>query len=152
MIQSEKIYSGNTLRFLFVLVFLMIAQLRVQAQTSNYQYSKLFLKTNYNAIGFDETFYTKELPALKPIYVRTPNPQFNQSFLIHESGNSIVSGFTNAQYFRPNNNPLVFGAGVAEQDSFNPYGATDMGSALVSGSINKLIGVLSKGKGFSLFR
>ncbi|MEL7003485.1 MAG: hypothetical protein AAFN93_12230 [Bacteroidota bacterium] len=151
MSESKKALIPNAIKAATLLFFIFIVQANGQAQT-NYGYTKLFLKTNYNAIGFDETFYTKDLRSSKPMFVRTPNPLFNQSFLIHESGNAISSGFSNAQFFRPNNNPLVLGAGLAEQDSFNPYGATDAGSALVSGSINKLIGVISKGKGFGIFK
>lgn len=122
------------------------------SQTFTSEYSAEFLKKHYNAIGFDETFYSEDLPSSKVFFMRSPNPYFNQSFLIHESGSTLSTSFTTSQYFRPNYNPLVFGAGTAQQDSFNPYGATDMGSALVSGSINKLIGVFSKGKGLNWFR
>ena len=135
--------------FLFCLAFTLN---KAKAQVADFRFSPYSLSDDLKSVDFDDSFYTKELPSSKVFFMNTPNSLFNQSFLVHESGKTLSSGFSNAQYFRPNYNYVVFGAGTAQQDSFNPYGATDFGSALVSGSVNKLIEILSKGQGGKLFK
>lgn len=134
----------------FIMTILIASTLLVSnqsiAQEVKFNTQMSFLKSSYTSPTFDDSFYTKELPSSKIIFMRLPNAYFNQTFLVHKSGNVISSSFSNAQYFRPNYNAVVFGAGTASQDSFNPYGSNDMGSALVSGTINKLIGIFSKNR------
>jgi len=81
---------------------------------------------------------------LKLIAVNTSNPYFQRSYMIDKNGETISSGFMPSAYFLPNDNFIVIsGANNWNQDSYNPYGSTDLSSMILFGTVNT---VLSKFK------
>jgi len=73
------------------------------------------------------------------IAVNTTNPYFQKSYMIDKEGKTISSGFMPSAYFMPNDNFIVINGRSRGADSFNPYGAYDLSSMLLFGTINTFI-------------
>ncbi len=73
--------------------------------------------------------------------------QLHKSYALTEDNKTISSGFMPISYFRANDNLLVINAeGNRRRDSLNPYGARNMSSAILLGTINNFISKLKIGK------
>lgn len=77
---------------------------------------------------------------VKLVSVKTSNVYFHKSYLIDKNGNTLSAGFMPTSYFLPNDHLLVIG-GLNNQnrDSFNPYGAYDISSLIISSTFNAFI-------------
>ena len=132
-------------------LFLLILAMQSMAQDE-------FLKTEltiYSIHGFSSTNnflnskkdfmeYTK---GSKIIAVNTYDSNFQRTYLINKDGETISSGFMPSSYFIPNDNFIVIsGKYAVNQDSFNPYGANNMASAIILGTFNNFISRLKKNK------
>ncbi len=85
-------------------------------------------------------------PEVKLISVAGADGSFLRSFHVSEHGEVISSGFMPNSYFLPNNNLFVImGDHRVVRDSFNPYGARDMGTMLLFGTLNNFISRLRIG-------
>lgn len=72
--------------------------------------------------------------------------QFQKTYALNGNGQTISSGFSPVAYFMPNENLLVICAdGNRRRDSLNPYGAKDMPSAILLGTVNNFISKLKIG-------
>ena len=72
--------------------------------------------------------------------------QLQRTFALNEDSKTISSGFMPVSYFRPNDNLIVINAvGYRNRDSLNPYGAKDMPSAILLGTINNFVSKLKIG-------
>jgi hypothetical protein len=71
--------------------------------------------------------------------VNTVAPDLNKVYMVDAEGNSASQGFAPARYFRPNNNFVVVKGSGRFSDSFNPYGAFNLGEAIFLGAINRFI-------------
>ena len=79
----------------------------------------------------------------KLIAVNTYYSNFQRTYMINKDGETISSGFMPSSYFLPNDNFIVIsGKNTRSQDSFNPYGASDMTSAIIFGTFNNIISKL----------
>ena len=111
--------------------------------------------TSYSIYGFAPTNdflsskkdfmdYTK---GSKILAVNTYDSNFQRTYLINKDGETISSGFMPSSYFMPNDNFIVIaGKYAVNQDSFNPYGANNMASAIILGTFNNFISRLKKNK------
>lgn len=80
------------------------------------------------------------------ISVSGADSNFLRTFHVSEDGEVISSGFMPSPYFLPNNNLIVItGNHRVVRDSFNPYGARDMGTMLLFGTLNNFISRLRIG-------
>ena len=73
------------------------------------------------------------------VAVNTANPYFQKTYMIDKEGKTISSGFMPSTYFMPNDNFIVINGRSRGNDSFNPYGAYDLSSMLLFGTINTFI-------------
>lgn len=88
--------------------------------------------------------FTKDLTLIS---VNTTNPYFQRSYLINKEGETISSGFMPGSYFSPNDNVIVLsGKNTINRDSFNPYGSSDLPSAIFLGTLNSFISRWKKSK------
>ncbi len=80
------------------------------------------------------------------ISISDESGQFQKTYGLNEDGKTISSGFMPVAYFRPNDNLIVINAeGIRKKDSLNPYGARDMPSAILLGTINNFVSKLKIG-------
>ncbi|MCK5103024.1 MAG: hypothetical protein KAR17_09420 [Cyclobacteriaceae bacterium] len=88
--------------------------------------------------------YTK---GSKLLAVNTYDSNFQRAYLINKDGETISSGYMPSTHFLPNANFIVIsGKSTNNKDSFNPYGATDVASAIVFGTFNNFISRLKKNR------
>jgi hypothetical protein len=74
------------------------------------------------------------------ISVSSYTGSFQKSYLVNNEGEVLSSGFMHSSHFMPNNNLIVItGEPAIAKDSFNPYGARDMASMLLFGTLNNFI-------------
>ena len=133
----------------FSFMFILFAQ--VEAQNN-----LLSTKSVYHTINSVEYLYDSQAPTkgyldftkdLKLISVNTTNPYFQKSYMINKEGETISSGFMPSSYFLPNDNLIVFsGTNTMNSDSFNPYGSSNLGSAILFGTFNSFISRWKKSK------
>lgn len=84
--------------------------------------------------------YLKDSKLLK---VNTYDPLFQRTYMIDKHGETISSGYMPSAYFSPNDNLIVIsGKHTNQRDSFNPYGAGDLTSAFIFGTVNNFISKL----------
>lgn len=84
--------------------------------------------------------FTKDV---KIVSVNTFDSNFQRTYLVNKDGETISSGFMPSSYFLPNHNLIVIsGKNIRGKDSFNPYGASDMTSAIIIGTFNNFISKL----------
>jgi hypothetical protein len=84
--------------------------------------------------------FMSHLKDSKLIVVNTSDPYFQRTYLVDKDGETISSGFMSSTYFSPNDNSIVISGGLSHnRDSFNPYGASDLKSALILGTVNNFI-------------
>lgn len=77
---------------------------------------------------------------VKLVSVNTSNIYFQKSYLIDKNGNTLSTGFMSTSYFLPNDNLLVIsGQNNQNRNSFNPYGASDISSLIISSTFNAFI-------------
>jgi hypothetical protein len=75
------------------------------------------------------------------ITVASIDGQFGRTYLINEHGETISSGHSTAVPYTTGQGLVLVGSqDYTRRDSFNPYGATDMGQALFIGAINSFFG------------
>lgn len=120
------------------------------------QNNLLSTKSVYHTISSVEYLYDSQAPTkgyldftkdLKLISVNTTNPYFQRSYMINKEGETISSGFMPSSYFLPNDNLIVFsGTNTMNSDSFNPYGSSSLGSAILFGTFNSFISRWKKSK------
>jgi len=77
---------------------------------------------------------------VKIVSVSTFNSNFQRSYMVNKDGKTISSGFMPSGYFSPNDNLIVIsGENSKAKDSLNPYGASDMASAIIFATFNNFI-------------
>ncbi len=80
------------------------------------------------------------------IQVNTYDAYFQRAYLINKQGATISSGYMPSSYFKPNDNIIVISGKYTNKDSFNPYGARDLPSALFFGTFNNFLSKLKINK------
>lgn len=84
---------------------------------------------------------------LKLIALSSQDGLFHKTYLINSDGETVSSGFMPSPYFMPNNNLIVVnGKPCIRRDSFNPYGAEDLTTLLLFGTVNNFISKLRIGR------
>ncbi len=131
----------------FFLLFNIIGQATAQENLltakSIYAPTYQFPPTNkYIASNKDFLSFTKDL---KLVSISTVDSEFHRTYMINKDGETVSSGFMSSSYFLPNNNFIVItGKNTKNKDSFNPYGAYDMASAIIFGTFNNFISRIKK--------
>lgn len=122
----------------------------------------LFAQSEFTMVSATQTRFITDCPNIKSgiidyrmlawpvqanlVSVTDEAGQFQKTYALDEDGQTISSGFRPAAYFSPNDNLLVIiGGGKRNKDSLNPYGAKDMPSAILLGTINNFISRLKIG-------
>lgn len=115
---------------------------RIQAQ------SNMFVREMQALPGMAPNQDFLSLPKdLKLIALSSPDGAFHRTYLVNAEGESVSSGFMPSSYFMANNNLIVVtGKPQVRRDSFNPYGAEDLATILLFGTVNNFIGKLRIGR------
>ena len=98
--------------------------------------------SNFNSQVYESPYlsFLNNNQGVKLISVNTSNVYFQKSYLIDKNGNTMSAGFMPTSYFLPNDNFLVIsGQNNQNRDSFNPYGASDISSLIISSTFNAFI-------------
>ena len=83
----------------------------------------------------------------KTFTVASSGQAFSKIYLLNAKGEVLSSDFIPSNFFSPNDNFLVVtGGSQLLRDSFNPYGAIDIGQALFVGAINRFISEIKNSK------
>jgi hypothetical protein len=81
----------------------------------------------------------------KFVSVASMDGAFHNTYFLTDNGVTTLRSTRPSSYFRPNDNLIIFSFSESYQrDSFNPYGATDISSMFILGSVNKIIGIIRK--------
>ncbi len=133
------------MRFM-VLLFLGSSALGVNAQSYLYSdsLSMDYLHFLANKEDYQKQWIVVEAEKSRILTTTTYDQGFHKVYLVDENGSSVDQGFTPVKYFAPNNNRLVISGLNRFQDSLNPYGALNIGEALLLGTINQFISGISK--------
>lgn len=123
---------------LFNIIGQVVAQENMLATKSIYSLTYQYAPTNdFLASSKDFLSFTKDL---KLISISTVDSEFQRTYMINKDGETVSSGFMSSSYFLPNDNFIVIsGKNTKNKDSFNPYGAYDMTSAIIFGTFNNFI-------------
>ncbi len=110
---------------------------------SDYRWKNKKLLSQYRHMVFgDDGNMGKKL-----FTVHDTGGSFNKIYLLNDKGEVISTDFVPAHFFSPNDNFLVVGgSSLLLPDSFNPYGAIDIGQALFVGAINRFISEIKNNK------
>jgi hypothetical protein len=133
----------------FLLLLLIGANVMAQDQLPGIQTSStMFVREMPAALKLvpDKDFLN--LPKdLKLIALSSQDGVFHRTWLINSDGETVSSGFMPSPYFMPNNNLIVVnGKPCIRRDSFNPYGAEDLATMLLFGTVNNFISKLRIGR------
>ena len=97
------------------------------------------IETSFNMYEPDLSFL-KDLKTTKLMSIRTADGYFNKTFLVGDDGPTYSTSYMPSEFFLPNDNLIVVtGQDVKRRDSFNPYGARDMTSAIILSTFNSFI-------------
>ena len=130
------------LAFSFFLIFSgqVMAQNDLLVNESFYSLYRIVPSEKLLTPNTDFMDFTRDV---KLIAVNTYDSNFQRTYLINKDGETISSGFMPSSYFLPNDNFIVIsGKNTRSKDSFNPYGASDMTSAIIFGTFNNIISKL----------
>ena len=131
--------------FAFSLFLILSAQAMAQEKlsiTNPVYFSAYWSRPSSELLTPNRDFlnYIKEV---KLQSVNTYDSNFQRAYIINKDGETISSGFMPSSYFLPNDNFFVIsGKSTITKDSFNPYGATTMASAIIFGTFNNFISKL----------
>ena len=134
-----------TFSFLLILFGQAMAQDNLLVTESVYSSTQGFVPSD-NLLSPRRIFmdYSK---GSKLLAVNTYDSYFQRSYIINKDGETISSGYMPSTYFLPNDNFIVIsGKNTKNKDSFNPYGATDLASAIVFATFNNFISRLKKNR------
>lgn len=110
----------------------ILSKYSVYAPIRGFASNKMILNSN---LGFMD--YLKDSKLIK---VNTSNPYFQRTYLIDKGGETLSSGYMPSAFFSPNDNLIVItGMNRSSADSFNPYRASDLTSAIFFGTLNNFI-------------
>ncbi len=131
------------MRLLLILI-LCIAVWEVKAQEGFlYQKDKSFNLMASSVYPIDNSFNLHDLnlpEKVNIIYLNSPDGYFQRSWMLDGKSEVVSTGFMPAVFFIPNRNFLVVsGKNIKGRDSFNPYGADDMPTALFFGAFNNFL-------------
>ena len=131
--------------FLFLLAGKAIAQdSLIKTEFTSYSIHGFAATDDFMNSKEDFMDYTK---GTKLIAVNSYDSNFKRTYLIDKNGETISSGYMPSAYYLPNDNFIVIsGKNTMNQDSFNPYGANNMASAILLGTFNNFISRLKKNK------
>ena len=116
----------------------------IKSDFSSYGLAENLSENNLMVTKMDFSVYTK---GSKLVALNTFDPNFQRTYLINKSWETISSGFMPSSNFLPNNNFIsISGKNTMRQDSFNPYGANNVAAALVLGTFNNFISRLKKNR------
>lgn len=145
---SHAIYVD--MKYLIFSFFLFLfGQVGAQNALTKSEFSSYALPGNSSVNSFagkkmDFSVYTK---GSKLVALNTVDANFQRTYLVNESGETISAGFMPSSYFLPNDNFIVIsGKNTVRQDSFNPNGASNVAAALILGTFNNFISRLKKNK------
>ena len=134
------------MKYFLVCVFVILLNPLYAQESKKRSLIQITSPTIYNDIDISENLNIKEITSgTKVLAVNTGGGYFYRSYLINKEGESISNGFMPQAYFMPNDNFLVITAqGHMAKDAFNPYGAYDMPSMLILGTMNNFISKFSR--------
>jgi len=136
------------LMFFFVL---QISYAQRSLEFSKYSYSQFFLKgpAKSQSIMLKSTQPSLDLSFLKTsrlVFVNM-NGSSQVIYLIDDDGNVLNKGISNRPLFSNSQPALsISGNSMVPRDSMNPYGTSDLGSAIFLGTINSFIRLATKNK------
>jgi hypothetical protein len=133
----------------FLLLLLIASGAMAQEQLGRIQtQSNLYVRQMQAVPGIVPNQDVLSLPKdLKLIALSSPDGAFHRTWLIDTEGESVSSGFMPSPYFMANNNLIVVtGKPQIKRDSFNPYGAGDLPTMLLFGTVNNFISKLRIGR------
>jgi hypothetical protein len=133
----------------FLLLLLIASGAIAQEQLARIQtQSYLFVREMQTVPGMAPNKEFLSLPKdLKLIALSSPDGAFHRTYLVNAEGESVSSGFMPSAYFMANNNLIVVtGKPQIRRDSFNPYGAEDLTTILLFGTVNNFISKLRIGR------
>jgi hypothetical protein len=135
---------GIDMKYFTLLSFFVLVDLTAKAQESIFVNNSM----NFSIRRFAPTdefleanmAFLDHLKDSKLVVVNTSDSYFQHTYLVSKEGETISSGFMTSSYFTPNDNFIVIsGNQLQNRDSFNPYEATNLKSALILGTINNFI-------------
>jgi len=135
------------LAFLFLLILAgqsMAQDEFLKTEPTSYSIQGFAATNDFLSSKKDFMDYTK---GSKLIAINTNDSNFQRIYLINKDGETISSGFMPSSYFVPNDNFIVIsGKYAVNQNSFNPFGANNMASAIILGTFNNFISRLKINK------
>lgn len=124
---------------LFIVFFSLHAysqRLSINVKTAIFKGNQIDLKSNSVTPNPDFLALPK---SSRLVAVNTANPYFQKTYMIDKEGRTISSGFMPSAYFKPNDNFIIINGRSRGNDSYNPYGAYNLSSMLLFGTINTFI-------------
>lgn len=136
------------MKYLLVCVFLLLVTSSFAQDEQERSLIQITSPAINNDIDIAENLAIPEITDGTKLYsFSTGGGYFYRSYLVDKESKSVSDGFMPQSYFMPNDNFLVITAqGNMIKDSFNPYGAYDMPSMLILGTMNNFISKFSRNR------
>jgi hypothetical protein len=109
----------------------------VSSDYLHYQSNRKEYLDKWTGFAFDES---------KMITLTTHDPGFSKTFLVDGENRTVDQGYAPGSYYTPNHNRLVINGRRLVRDSFNPYGALNIGEAIFLGTLNQFITKIGKSR------
>ena len=130
------------MKFLFLIFFCLVVNQSFAQNSTMRDLPRTNSGSSFNSKVYESPYlsFLNNNQGAKLVSVNTSNIYFQKSYLIDNNGNTLSTGFMPTSYFSPNDNFLVIsGFNNQNRDSFNPYGASDISSLIISSTFNAFI-------------